>query len=167
MPSRVGNSPSSRPLTEAAGARAVYAVDSAGGMTPVETAGYVGAAKDACDTNVGFYGHDNLRLAIANSIAAGEAGASFVDGTLHDIGRSAGNAPTEVLAAAFERLGMKTPLVPTALFAAADAYLGGLVGDRRTSHDAIAGILGYARVHSSFADRLMRRRASMSSIPSN
>ena len=77
--------------------RGVYVVDSYGSMLPSDVRRYVTVLKDAFPV-VGFHGHDNLGMANANSIAAIDAGAGIIDGTLDGIGRGAGNAETESLA---------------------------------------------------------------------
>lgn len=75
----------------------VYVVDSYGSMLPHDVREYVRIVGEHFDA-VGFHGHDNLGLATANSVAAIEAGAKIVDGTLNGIGRGAGNAQVESLA---------------------------------------------------------------------
>ncbi|MFD3695129.1 hypothetical protein ACFWUZ_03075 [Streptomyces sp. NPDC058646] len=75
----------------------LYVVDSYGSMLPSDVRRYVTVVKDLFPV-VGFHGHDNLGMANANTIAAVEAGATIVDGTLNGIGRGAGNAETESLA---------------------------------------------------------------------
>jgi len=75
----------------------VYAVDSYGSMLPDDVRRYVTVLKESFPV-IGFHGHDNLGMANANSIAAVEAGATIIDGTLDGIGRGAGNAETESLA---------------------------------------------------------------------
>ncbi len=86
-----------------AGADCIYIVDSAGGMLPRQVAAYVEAIKEFYDIHVGFHGHNNLLLANANSLAAVEAGATFVDGTLKGVGRGAGNAQLESLVAILQK----------------------------------------------------------------
>jgi 4-hydroxy 2-oxovalerate aldolase len=83
-------------LAHDVGAKAVYVVDSAGGMTRDEVRRHLHAVVGH-GVRAGFHGHDNLGLANANAVTAVEAGASYVDGTLGGLGRSAGNARTEVL----------------------------------------------------------------------
>ena len=73
-------------------------VDSAGSMTPIGVSDYVYECKQNSDLRIGFHGHNNLGLANANCLAAAESGASVVDATLRGMGRSAGNAQTEVIA---------------------------------------------------------------------
>ncbi len=82
----------------------LYVVDSHGSMLPSDVHRYVTAARE-CFPVIGFHGHDNLGMANANSLAALEAGAAIVDGTLDGIGRGAGNAETESLAGIFSVLG--------------------------------------------------------------
>ncbi len=88
-----------------AGADMIALVDSAGGMTPTEVTTYVSAAAARSHT-LGFHGHNNLQLATANCLAAVEAGCAFIDSSLRGIGRSAGNAPTELLCALLLREGI-------------------------------------------------------------
>ena len=81
------------------GADCIYIVDSAGGMLPEQIKQYVEAIQTFSDIKVGFHGHNNLLMANANSLAALQAGAYFVDATLLGIGRGAGNAQLESLVA--------------------------------------------------------------------
>ncbi len=57
---------------------------------------------------VGFHGHENLGLGVANTIMAIRAGALQVDGCTRRFGAGAGNTPTEALAAVCEKLGIRT-----------------------------------------------------------
>lgn len=75
----------------------VYLVDSAGSMTPDEVFKYIDLTREHVITPLGFHGHNNLSLAVANSLSAAKAGAEFVDSSVLGMGRSAGNAQTEVL----------------------------------------------------------------------
>jgi 4-hydroxy 2-oxovalerate aldolase len=92
-------------VVEKFGADMISLVDSAGGMIPTEVSSYIRAAKEEIKAQLGFHGHNNLQLANANCIAALEAGAQIVDSSLRGMGRSAGNAITEVLAALLQREG--------------------------------------------------------------
>ena len=85
------------------GVDCLYIVDSAGGMIPAQVADYIKAVKSFYDISVGFHGHNNLSMANANSLAAIEAGAEFVDATLGGIGRGAGNAQLESLIAVLQK----------------------------------------------------------------
>ncbi len=74
-----------------------YIVDSSGSMLPSDIKEYLKVVKDNTNMEIGFHGHNNLGMANANSCIALENGASFIDGTLGGVGRSAGNAQTEIL----------------------------------------------------------------------
>ncbi len=137
------------------GARGVYVVDSAGGMMPAEVAGYVRAARAEAPIDVGFHGHSNLHLAVANSLAAYEAGAVFVDTSVYGIGRSSGNVPTEVMAAVFQRLGIETGIDPLDIIDLAESYLRPLA-EHLHPHDMTAVSLGLGRFHSSFLPQALR-----------
>lgn len=92
------------------GAQVVTIMDSTGTMLPSQVKEYVSALVDSVDVPVGFHGHNNLGLSIANAIAAMEAGASSLDGALMGLARSAGNAPTEMIAAVLNKLGRPTSI---------------------------------------------------------
>lgn len=105
------------------GADAIYVVDSTGGTFPNQVAEAVRVLRSAGEVPVGFHGHQNFNLAIANSLAAVEAGATYVDGTLGGIGRDSGNAQIDVLAAALEKAGQRTGVDITALGDVARRYV--------------------------------------------
>jgi len=78
--------------------KAVSVVDSYGNLTPVQTRALVVRYLEALQgKEVGFHGHNNLQLALANSLVAVEAGATFLDASLAGMGRGAGNTPLELL----------------------------------------------------------------------
>lgn len=108
-----------------AGCQCVYVVDSAGALILHEAKDRVAAVVDAVGEHaqVGFHGHQNLSLGVANSILAYEAGARQIDGAMSALGAGAGNSPTEVLAATFARLGVDTGLDVDALLEAAETVV--------------------------------------------
>lgn len=84
----------------------LYLVDSAGCMSPNDIHSYVQTVKEGLDQlKVGLHAHNNLHLAVANALAAVEAGCDFIDTTLRGVGRSAGNAQTEVVLGLLQREG--------------------------------------------------------------
>ncbi len=93
-----------------AGCQCVYVVDSAGALLPDMVRDRVQAlvAELGDDAQVGFHGHQNLSLGVANSIVAYENGARQIDGTLCALGAGAGNSPTEILATVFDVLDIPT-----------------------------------------------------------
>lgn len=134
-----------------AGCQCVYVVDSAGALLPDDTRARVAAlvAELGGDAQVGLHGHQNLCLGVANSLVAYQEGARQIDGTLCALGAGAGNSPTEVLAAVFEKMGVRTGLdVPALLDAAAEVALPFI--PRLPWAERTAIVQGYAGVYSSF-----------------
>lgn len=105
-----------------AGCQCVYVVDSAGALILDQAKDRVAAVVDRIgkDAQVGYHGHQNLSLGVANSLLAYQAGARQIDGALSALGAGAGNSPTEVLAVTFERLGVDTGLDTDKLLHAAE-----------------------------------------------
>ncbi|PIR16502.1 MAG: 4-hydroxy-2-oxovalerate aldolase [Deltaproteobacteria bacterium CG_4_10_14_0_2_um_filter_43_8] len=102
------------------GADVIYVVDTAGCLVPSLVPEYIGYAKEASKRPVGFHAHNNLGLAVANTLAAIESGADFVDASLHGVGRGSGNVPLEILALLLKKAGYKCPFNERVLLDAAD-----------------------------------------------
>lgn len=102
------------------GAQAVCLFDSAGHFLPGDVTARVAAVAAAVDVPVAFHGHNNLGLAVANSVAAVEAGARVVDACARGFGAGAGNTQLEVLVAVLERCGHSTGIDLRRLSDAAD-----------------------------------------------
>jgi len=134
-----------------AGAECVYVVDSAGALVLQDAQDRVRALVDEIgrDAQVGFHGHQNLSLGVANSVLAYQAGATQVDGALCALGAGAGNAPTEVLAATFDRLGIRTGVDVQGVLAAAEEVVRPII-PRLPFMDRASVVQGYAGVYSSF-----------------
>jgi 4-hydroxy 2-oxovalerate aldolase len=93
---------------ESYGAQYVNLAESQGYLVPSQVREYVHALRESISIPVGFHGHNNLGLAIGNSMAAAEAGAAYVDGSLKSLGGGAGNTQSETLIAALKRGGFST-----------------------------------------------------------
>jgi 4-hydroxy 2-oxovalerate aldolase len=134
-----------------AGAECVYVVDSAGALVLSDAQARVQAlvAEIGREAQVGFHGHQNLSLGVANSVLAYQAGATQVDGALCALGAGAGNAPTEVLAATFARLGIATGVDVDGVLAAAEEVVRPII-PRLPWMDRASVVQGYAGVYSSF-----------------
>lgn len=134
-----------------AGAQCVYVTDSAGALVLDETAVRVAAlvAELGKDVPVGFHGHNNLALGVANSVLAWRAGARQVDGATAALGAGSGNSPTEVLVAVFDRLGVRTGIDLGAVLAVAEEIVRPLM-EHVPIADRPSVIMGYAGVYSSF-----------------
>ena len=102
------------------GARAVGIMDSAGHFLPHDVAERIRAIAGAVDVPVIFHGHNNLGMAVANSVAAAEAGAGIIDGCARGFGAGAGNTQLEVLVPVLERTGFDTGIDLYALLDAAE-----------------------------------------------
>lgn len=138
-------------LMESYGATTVYCTDSAGYMLPEEVTARIGAMRAALqpDTEIGFHGHHNLGMGVANSVAAVAAGASRIDGSAAGLGAGAGNTPLELFAAVGERMGMETGIdVFKLMDVAEDRVLPMMPKPPRADRDSLT--LGYAGVYSTF-----------------
>jgi 4-hydroxy 2-oxovalerate aldolase len=136
-------------LMERYGADCVYIVDSAGAMLPRDAYARVKALRKALSIQVGFHAHNNLGMAVGNSIAALEAGADQLDGCLRGLGAGAGNAPTELLAAVLEKMGLNPGLDVYQLMDAAEYVIAPMMPYQPIpNRDAIT--IGYAGVYSTF-----------------
>lgn len=134
-----------------AGCQCVYVVDSAGALILDDVSDRVSAlvAELGNDAQVGFHGHQNMSFGVANSVFAVRAGAKQIDGTLVALGAGAGNSPTEVLAAAFDRLEIKTGVDVQGVMAAAEDIVKPFI-TRMPVMDRASIMQGYAGVYSSF-----------------
>jgi 4-hydroxy 2-oxovalerate aldolase/long-chain acyl-CoA synthetase len=143
-------------LVDDAGVEVITLVDSSGGMLPKDIIAYINALKKAeIRARIGFHGHNNISMAIANSLVAIENGASIVDTSLRGIGRSAGNAQTEVMVPVLKKLGYKLDIDEFRVMDIAESLIAPLMG----THDGIDSIAitsGYAEFHSSFMDIVSR-----------
>ncbi|HYK00415.1 MAG TPA: 4-hydroxy-2-oxovalerate aldolase [Thermoanaerobaculia bacterium] len=93
---------------ESYGAQGVILMDSAGAYVPEDVTERIRELTEHLAIPTGFHAHNNLGLAIANSIAAVRAGATIIDGTARGFGAGAGNTQLEVLVAVLEKLGYST-----------------------------------------------------------
>jgi len=138
-------------LMEEYGAEAVYVMDSAGALLPQDVRDRVGLLTDELSIDVGFHAHNNLGLAIGNTLAALDEGAVTVDGCLRGLGAGSGNAQMEVLVGALDRAGYDVgPDLYGVMDAAEDVLLPMLDDDTMPELDNDSLLLGYAGVYSSF-----------------
>ena len=144
-------------IFEDAGADYINLADSSGYMTPDDVKARISALKAASKLPAGFHAHNNLGLAVANSLAAVEAGASYVDATCRGLGAGAGNTQAEVFCAVLQRLGYNTGIDTYALMDLAEEVVEPMMQRPQTIRtDSL--MLGYAGVYSSFL--LHTRRAA-------
>ena len=130
-------------------------MDSAGTMMPHQVTEYTKALVEAIDIPVGFHGHNNLGMSVANAIAAAEGGGTVFDCGLLGMARSAGNCATELLVATFQRLGWMQDIDLYKLLNYLDEELIPAM-EAQGYHTAVKPydlILGLAGCHSSFTKR--------------
>jgi 4-hydroxy-2-oxovalerate/4-hydroxy-2-oxohexanoate aldolase len=147
-------------LMESYGAQTVYVTDSAGYLLPDGVTERVGALRASLrpETEIGFHGHHNLAMGVANSLAAIEAGAMRIDGSTNGLGAGAGNTPLEVFVAVCNRMGIETGVdLYKIMDVAEDIVLPMMDHMVRVDRDALT--LGYAGVYSTFL--LFAKRASV------
>jgi 4-hydroxy 2-oxovalerate aldolase len=140
-----------------AGCQCVYVVDSAGAMVLEEAGERVAAvvAELGTDAQVGFHGHENLSLSLANTIVAIRAGAVQIDGSTRRFGAGSGNTSCEAFAAVAERLGITTGLDVLKMIDAAEDVVRPVMDDECVL-DRLSLIMGYAGVYSSYLKHAYR-----------
>lgn len=136
-------------LMESYGADCVYVVDSAGAMTIDDARSRVAVLKAGLSCQVGIHAHNNLSLAVANSMAALEEGVDQIDGCTTGLGAGAGNCPTEILVAAFDKTGIETGIDPLAVMEVAEDVVRPLKPAQGVI-DRDGLLLGYSGVYGSF-----------------
>jgi 4-hydroxy 2-oxovalerate aldolase len=146
-------------LMQSYGAQAVYVTDSAGALLPNQVRERISALRQALDIEVGFHAHNNLSVAVANTLVAIEEGATRIDGSVRCLGAGAGNAQTEVLLSVLDRMGVNLGIDIYKMMDLAEDIVGPLV-PRPQEINKGSLVLGYAGVYSSFllhADRAGKR----------
>lgn len=140
---------------ESYGAEGVVLMDSAGAYLPNDVTEKISALVTNLKIPVGFHAHNNLGMAIANSIAAVESGATILDGTVRGFGAGAGNAQLEILVAILEKMGYSTGIDLYKILDAADIAEKELI---RTipSPKSVSIVSGLAGVFSGFAKHVER-----------
>ncbi len=139
------------------GADAIYFADSAGAMTPQDVRNHVEAIRSVVDLPVGVHCHNNLGLAIGNEIAAVEAGATYVDGTLEGFGPSSGNANIAALSSALKKMGIETGTDMYKLLDAGKAVRPLMKQPLEVNDETV--VLGTIGLYSSFYQHVMEEAA--------
>ncbi len=138
-------------LMESYGANCIYVTDSAGYMLPDDVRVRIDAVRQALkpETELGFHGHHNLAMGVANSVAAIERGANRIDAAAAGLGAGAGNTPMEVLVAVLDRMGVETGVDVWKIQDVAEEQVIPIIDfPIRIDRDALT--LGYAGVYGSF-----------------
>ena len=154
-------------LMESYGANCIYCTDSAGYMLPDDVTARVEALREALQptTEIGFHGHHNLAMGVANSLAAIAAGADRIDGSVAGLGAGAGNTPLEVFVAVLDRMKVQTGVDTFKLMDVAEDVVVPMM-DQAIRIDRDSLVLGYAGVYSSFLLHA-KRAAAKYGVPSH
>ncbi len=138
-------------LMESYGANCIYVTDSAGYMLPDDVTARIAAVRAVLKpgTELGFHGHHNMAMGIANSLAAVEAGANRIDAAAAGLGAGAGNTPMEVFIAVCARMGIETGVDVFKIQDVAEDLVVPIM-DHVIRIDRDSLTLGYAGVYSSF-----------------
>jgi 4-hydroxy-2-oxovalerate/4-hydroxy-2-oxohexanoate aldolase len=146
-------------LMESYGANCIYCTDSAGYMLPDDVKARISLLRERLqpETQIGFHGHHNLAMGIANSLAAVDCGAVRIDGSAAGLGAGAGNTPLEVFNAVCDRMGIVTGVDVMKLADVAEELVTPIM-DTPIRIDRDSLVLGYAGVYSSFL--LFAKRAA-------
>lgn len=138
------------------GSDVIYIVDSAGGMLPSVTRDFIKSTKDFNpDCKLGFHGHDNLGLGMANCIVCIEEGVNFLDSSLQGLGRSSGNVVTEHLVCVLDKLGYNYNWDPIKIMDIAELLIRPLIS--KTGLSSLDITAGWAEFHSSFMEKILLR----------
>ncbi len=140
---------------ESYGAEGAIVMDSAGALLTDDVRRRVVALVEGTGMAIGYHGHDNVSLGVANSIAAVEEGATILDGTARGFGAGAGNTQLEVLVAVLQRLGHETGIDLYKLLDAADLAERELV-QTLPATDSVTIVSGLAGVFSGYSKPVRR-----------
>jgi 4-hydroxy 2-oxovalerate aldolase len=142
-------------LAESYGSDVVLVTDSAGALMPHTAKERVAALRAAVKIDIGFHGHNNLSLAVANSVTAIEEGARWLDACTCGLGAGSGNTPTEVIAAVLDKMGYETGIDLWKIMDVAEEIVRPIM-TKPVRIGKVSLTMGYAGVYSSFllhADR--------------
>lgn len=135
------------------GADVVYMTDSSGAMLPDEVYENIKYLKENLDIPIGHHSHNNIGMAVANSLSAYKAGADYIDGSLIGLGAGAGNCPTEMFVTVLKKLGIPNNVDLYKIIDAGDDVLKPIIlgkGRELPRFNSDSLIVGYSGVYSSF-----------------
>jgi len=141
-------------LANSVGVQGIYLVDSAGGILPTELEMY----SDIFLTNrgsakLGFHGHDNLGLAVSNSLYLAKQGFEIIDCTMQGLGRSSGNATTEKLVALFAKSMLNNNFSVSSVLKAGEEFVRPKIP--LPGHSGLDTFAGFTLFHTSYMDNLI------------
>lgn len=141
---------------ESYGALGVILMDSAGALLPKQVAERVKRIASECGILVGFHAHNNMSLAVANTLAAIEAGATIVDATLRGFGAGAGNCQLEVLAGILQKMNVETGLNFYRLLDVCDSIVASRLQKKPSEITSLSLVGGLSGVFSAFTEHIKK-----------
>jgi 4-hydroxy 2-oxovalerate aldolase len=133
----------------------LYFSDSLGAMTPGEVTKAVQAFRSGWPGPLGIHAHDNCQRAMANCLAAYEAGATWLDSSVLGIGRGAGNARTEYLLNELSEIVPNKGYNPVALYPLVVEDFQALMNQYRWGSNIIYYLTARHGIHPAYAQRLL------------
>lgn len=135
---------------ESYGAAGVILMDSAGAYLPQNVKEKIELLVANVDIRIGFHAHNNLGLAVANSLIAIDSGATIIDGTLRGFGAGAGNCQLEALIAILQKQAILSDINLYNLMDVGDEIVRDEIGYQK-GVDSTSIISGLSGVFSAFA----------------
>lgn len=141
-------------LLESYGASGVILMDSAGAYLPNDVIQKVETLVTHLSVPVGFHAHNNLGLAVSNSLLAVEHGATIIDGTSRGFGAGAGNCQLDAIVALLHATGYETNVNLYGLMDAGDCIA--TLAERLPSVTSLTIASGLAGVFSGFIPHVLK-----------
>ncbi len=138
------------------GALGVILMDSAGALLPAQVSERVKRIVSESNLLVGFHAHNNLSLAVANTLAAIEAGASIVDGTLRGFGAGAGNCQLEILCGILQKMKVDTGVDLYRLLDVCDGIVAPQLQKKPVEITSLSLVGGLSGVFSAFTEHIKK-----------
>jgi len=141
---------------ESYGACGVVLMDSSGNLLPAQVAERISRIASGCSIPVGFHAHNNLSLAVANTLAAIDSGATIVDGTLRGFGAGAGNCALEVVCGVLQKMGVHTGLNLYRLLDVCDTIVAPKLQKKPVEITSLSLVGGLSGVFSAFTEHIKK-----------
>lgn len=142
-------------IMEEYGAEAIIIMDSTGTYMPADVIERIKALVENLNVPIGFHGHNNLSLSVANSLVAVENGATIIDACICGFGAGAGNTPLEIIIPVLEKNGFSTNIDFELVIKEADISLEYLVPKIPVPH-AVNILTGLYKLFSGFEKPIMK-----------
>jgi 4-hydroxy 2-oxovalerate aldolase len=137
------------------GADAIIIMDSTGTYLPFEVTSRIKLLKDNLPIEIGFHGHNNLNMAVINSIMAAKSGATIIDACIRGFGAGAGNTQLEIIVPVFTKYGYDTDINFNKLVMEADSVMNYLI-DTAPISAPINVLTGLNKIFSGFEKPIIK-----------